>query len=442
MNNTTPVEQLSRLLKRQRQGNRLSPRTNCASRAIRYMLHSRSKGVAIMTDEDPKEKGFFNRPRKGGKSLWDWLQLLAALAIPVAIFLGTTWFSYQLNQTSLQFSERQHQNDLKIAQDNRQNDLKIANDQQQEATLKAYLDDMTTLLLDKKLGSQATADQTISAEAAVIARSKTIIALSRLVDPQRKATIVQFLHGAQLIGCYECSNHYKHPIIFSMTGADLRGAGLERTDLRGVHLEGANLQDADLRSADLRGADLNCYMLSNCTNLSGANLSGVNLSGAFLGNANLKRAILSNANLTSADLSGADLLRTHLYSIHLDGAIVKGAYLSSFDPSSEDLCAAVKCTELRASGAYVYPDGLVRADLHGAPLDGAQLTNVDLTNANLSSTDLRGANLSEDNLSGTNMLGASYNTKIQTIDKQGNPLTIEPTQWPQGFNPTVAGTIC
>src|SRR6266568_7370931 len=226
MNNTTPVEQLSRLLKRQRQGNRLSPRTNCASRAIRYMLHSRSKGVAIMTDEDPKEKGFFNRPRKGGKSLWDWLQLLAALAIPVAIFLGTTWFSYQLNQTSLQFSERQHQNDLKIAQDNRQNDLKIANDQQQEATLKAYLDDMTTLLLDKKLGSQATADQTISAEAAVIARAKMLTALSRLTDPQLKARVVQFLYEANLIGYYDSTHSSLHNSTIDLSGAHLSGADL------------------------------------------------------------------------------------------------------------------------------------------------------------------------------------------------------------------------
>src|SRR6266700_3239392 len=296
MNNTTPVEQLSRLLKRQRQGNRLSPRTNCASRAIRYMLHSRSKGVAIMTDEDPKEKGFFNRPRKGGKSLWDWLQLLAALAIPVAIFLGTTWFSYQLNQTSLQFSERQHQNDLKIAQDNRQNDLKIANDQQQEATLKAYLDDMTTLLLNDKLGSQAVVDKAASAEAAVVARAKTLVALHRL-SAERKATVMQFLYEAGLIGhCDNTINCLKPiaPIIF-MIGADLSGADLEGAVLDGAELVGANLS----------GADLECAELNN-TFLSGVILNGADMVDAYLVSADLFGANLSDANLSGADLSGAN----------------------------------------------------------------------------------------------------------------------------------------
>jgi len=52
-----------------------------------------------------------------GKTFWDWLQLLAALAIPVVIAAGTLWFSAKQNEASFQASEGQHQTDIQIAQD-------------------------------------------------------------------------------------------------------------------------------------------------------------------------------------------------------------------------------------------------------------------------------------------------------------------------------------
>ena len=116
------------------------------------------------------------------KTLWDWLQLLAVLAIPVAIAMGTAWFSYQQNQTSLQISERQHNNDQAIALD-----------QQRETTLKTCLDDIRDLLLNKSLRASKPED-----EVRVVARVEVLAALRQL-DGERKGLLMDFLSEAGLI---------------------------------------------------------------------------------------------------------------------------------------------------------------------------------------------------------------------------------------------------
>src|SRR5207249_1330291 len=60
-----------------------------------------------------------------GKTLWDWLQLFAALAVPLAIAVATLWFSAQQNQTSLQLSDKQHQADLLLSKQQHDTDLQI-----------------------------------------------------------------------------------------------------------------------------------------------------------------------------------------------------------------------------------------------------------------------------------------------------------------------------
>ena len=272
--------------------------------------------------------GAFNATHKRAgfedKTLWDKLNLFGTLAIPIVVILATIGFG--LLQAHL--ADLQHQNDLKIAQDNRQNDLKIADDQQQEATLKAYLDDMNTLLLDKKLGSQAEADKAASAEAAVIGRSITIIALSRLADPQRKAAVVQFLYEAHLIGYFPCDSCSMAKHVIDLYGASLYGADLRGATLRGADLNGATLSGADLRGASLYGADLSGADLSSAT-LSGANLYGASLYGADLRGADLRGAKLDSATLSYANLSGAYLNSATLSGANLSGADLSGANLQS-----------------------------------------------------------------------------------------------------------------
>jgi hypothetical protein len=138
-----------------------------------------------------------------------------------------------------------------------------------------------------------------------------------------------------------------------------------------------------LDNTDLSGAEL------NYTNLSDANLYGADLSGA-----NLKEASLKNAHLINAILSGINLSLTDLSGANLSGAILKETDLSG-------------------------PIGLRKTDLRGTTMNNETV------------------------LTGIKLQGVEYNTKvIQEKDGQGNPITIKPTRWPQGFDPKAKGAIC
>jgi hypothetical protein len=165
----------------------------------------------------------------------------------------------------------------RIAKANRAQDQKIADDRQQEAVLEAYLRQIATLLLDKKLREPE------QEGARQVARAQTLTALRRL-DGTRRRAVVEFLYEAQLIGHPAPDEHGSfatHPPIIALGKADLHEANLVE-----AFLLGANLRGADLRGADLRGAYLAL---------------------AKLGWANLTRADLHEALLALADLRGADL---------------------------------------------------------------------------------------------------------------------------------------
>jgi uncharacterized protein YjbI with pentapeptide repeats len=190
--------------------------------------------------------------------------------------------------------QRREQN---IARANRAQDQKIADDRQQEAVLEAYLRQIATLLLDKKLREPE------QEGARQVARAQTLTALRRL-DGTRRRAVVEFLYEAQLIGHPAPDEHGSfatHPPIIALGKADLHEANLVEAFLLGANLRGADLRGADLHEAllalaDLRGAEL-----------TGADLAKAYLVEAKLGWANLTRADLHEALLALADLRGADL---------------------------------------------------------------------------------------------------------------------------------------
>jgi hypothetical protein len=185
------------------------------------------------------------------KTLWDWLQLVAALAIPLAIAAGTTWFSYQQSQTSLQISGQQ-----------RQADLHAATDQQQETALQTYLDHMSDLLLTDKLRTSKEGD-----EVRQVARARTLTTLRRL-DSKRKGALLQFLQEAGLISVGK--------VVINLDGADLSSADLDGANLHGAKLSNNKLIQADLSYANLSYANLSYADLSNA-DLNGATLIGAHL---------------------------------------------------------------------------------------------------------------------------------------------------------------------
>ncbi len=245
------------------------------------------------------------------KALWDWLMLVGVLAIPIAVAFATFMVSHQQTLSSQVASERQHQTDLQIAAE-----------QRRESTLRACIDDMKDLLLNKGLRTSKPEE-----EVRAVARVEVLSALRQL-DGERKGLLMRFLSEAGLI----ISIDNKNDVIIDLSsaelsGAELNGAHLGRVDLIGAELNGAHLNGADLIGAHLFGAHLNGAHL-NDADLSDADLMNTDLTRADLTRADLSGADLRLADLTGVDLRFADLSKASITQVQLDQALsLQGATL-------------------------------------------------------------------------------------------------------------------
>ena len=204
-------------------------------------ITSTAKGTTIAKELQP------------ARTLWDWLGLLAVLAIPVVVGFGAAWFTAQQGEVS-----------------DREN-----TDNQRETALQAYIDNMSELLLHENLRGSAE-----DAEVRKIARVRTLTVLPRL-DKVRKRSVLLFLHESELID--------KDKPIVNLNGADLSNAKLSRTDWDHTNLRRANLRKANLWRAYLDDADL------SHADLQGAKLNPTTLMGTTLKNAQLQKADLSSS---------------------------------------------------------------------------------------------------------------------------------------------------
>ncbi len=336
------------------------------------------------------------------KTLWDWLNLLGVLAIPIVAGFGVAWFTTKQTKASeataiqqrmaeLEKAEQQHKNELEIAEQRHKAEMEIVNDNQRETALQTYIDKISELLLMSKLNTP------YDDGARNIARVRTLTVLRRL-DPIRKVSLLQFLQEARLI-------EGKVPII-NLKGADLsevdlRDADLSQINLNEVNLSGAHMSRAFLDRASLHGANLSGADLSEA-NLDRTDLSGADLSGAKLVAAGLKGADLGDAKLNGADLSDAYLSLANLGSTSLNGANLSYTYLSFANlsvasnaehapqPSREELIDAESqlftdspIDEAMSRGDMDEANRLIAEDLNGADLTGADLTEAKLYKANL-----------------------------------------------------------
>src|SRR5215208_4817576 len=218
----------------------------------RIMDSSNTVIVSVMVEKQGNKAAGEKQGRKpwtlrefGGKTFWDWLQLLI---VPVVLSLITVVFAWQQDI-------RQDQIENKRAKAERE----LAKERAQDEALQAYLDQMSNLLLEKNL---RTSEE--DSEVRTLARARTLTVLGRL-DPARKTEVMQFLVEAKLIQ----SVKGREPII-RLVGADLRGTNapgegtfrgeylgiLTLTNLSGAHLAAANLNDANLSNANLSDSKL------------------------------------------------------------------------------------------------------------------------------------------------------------------------------------------
>ena len=159
----------------------------------------------------------------GNKTLWQWLEVVG---IPLTVVIIAGIFGLAAQRAG------------RRAEEQRERDA----DRAREATLRAYLDDMTKLILEHKLQ-----DSEVGSAERAVAHAQTFMAL-RTLDGPRKGVLLQFLKDSQLIN--------KDKPIISLHFADLTYANLSSADLHGTDLSSVNLRYADLRNADLRDTDL------------------------------------------------------------------------------------------------------------------------------------------------------------------------------------------
>jgi uncharacterized protein YjbI with pentapeptide repeats len=289
----------------------------------------------------------------GGKTLWDWLHLLSALAIPVVLAAAGLWFTAQQDRNQGSLERQLAQQAQKIENQRAEAERALAKERAQDEALQAYLSQMGSLLLEKDLRKSAK-----DSEVRSLARARTLTVLGRL-DSGRKEKLLQFLYEAELI-------QKANPVI-DLTGADLQGIDLSNDRLSGGPFLANYLEELErLGARPLEGAP--------------ASDSEFGSSPADLSGASLRDADLSSAWLDGVDLSGADLASAGLYHTDLNGAILSGAILNEAELKGADL-----------SGADLRSALLGEANLRNASLSKAILSKAILSDASLFRADLSDA---------------------------------------------------
>ena len=313
------------------------------------------------------------------KKAWDWIDLIG---ISTAIAL-VGWI---------------------VARKQRERDETIALEHAQDETLRAYLDQMSDLMIDQQLGRNRKDKDSLEDHVRRVAQARTIAILLGL-DGRHKRRPLKLIYELELINKSESI-------------LQLKNAGLDHADFSELTLCKANLSRADLRVSDLSGADL-----------SGSDLTEADLRGADLRRANLSNTVLTKANLLPYDerdperLSPHRLQRTDLSNETLsprpltlrDSRIVITRGRDHWFPTVTELTI----TNLRhAVLDHAHLDGarLGGADLFHADLQEAVLTKSSLLQANLKEANLRGTVLAGANLDGANLKGAKGVTPKQLTE--------------------------
>lgn len=223
-----------------------------------------------------------------GKTFWDFLQL----AIMPLVLLGlATYFSHQQKTLELNRAEKNEKLQKEL------NESRV-----QEDRIDAYLNKMSDLLVNKKLGTSKRNDPT-----RITARALTGWIFARIAS-HRKGFVLRFLYEARLLTV-------KDPKI-SLVDVDLKGAYLASQKLSGINLRGAFLSGSNFMFADLKNSNLSETYFSEGsfwgTNLSHSNLRGAVISGTKMRECDFSYADFSGARLNGADLTGANLLHSNI----------------------------------------------------------------------------------------------------------------------------------
>jgi uncharacterized protein YjbI with pentapeptide repeats len=278
-----------------------------------------------------------------GKTVWDWMALLI---VPLALVVIGLLFTMLQDARQQQIEDQRALQAQKIENQRAEAERELAEQRAQDEALQAYLDQMSQLMLERKLLVAEPGDPVHT-----LAQARTSTVILRL-DAEHNESVTRFLSNSGLAESSEASPRL------------LREITLLHATLGDAYLPEADLSRADLRGTNLSGAFLDRANLSG----TGTILSDANLSGAVLRSADLSGAFLTKADLSDAELLEADLSRASLTEANLSDAVLSGANLSNADLRGTNL-----------SGAVLYGSDLSEAVLENADLSGAKgITNEEL----------------------------------------------------------------
>jgi uncharacterized protein YjbI with pentapeptide repeats len=274
------------------------------------------------------------------KTLWEWLGLLIVpLMLGAGGFLLNRWQIkrdeeirrlQQEREQRAQRAQKEREQQAQEAQKERERQAQqaqkdreelAAKQRAQDEALRAYLDQMSDLMVVRKMR-----DDPAGSDTHRLAQARTIAILLGL-DEDRKRRPLKLVYELRLIP-------KDAPIL------NLGNAGLDTADLSEMTLRDACLREADLRRANLQGADLRGSDLTRA-DLRGADLTNANLTDTCLEGANLlpydkeNPAKLNAPNLSNGadpkrdvDLSNGHMIRTNLTGANLTGADLRDALLT------------------------------------------------------------------------------------------------------------------
>ena len=185
-----------------------------------------------------------------GKSLWDWLSLLA---VPALIGFATVL----INATQADIER-----------------IRL-----QELSVQEYIDRISELSLD----ARALANPK---QSTVIGRAQTTAVL-HITDKERTGRVLRFLQEMDLLQKYAVNLEN-----LDFSKAELKGLQMDNMDFEGSNLRGSDLENGSFRNADFEDADLR-----------GADMEDADFRGADFEDAMMKGAELDHTDLRGADLS-------------------------------------------------------------------------------------------------------------------------------------------
>src|SRR5918993_3949930 len=156
-----------------------------------------------------------------GTTVRDWLPISGALLVSVVIALGIWSITWQLEKLENQRAKA---------------DRELAEQRAQDEALQAYLDQMSQLMLDRKLLEAEPSDPVHT-----LAQARTSTVILRL-DAQHNNSVTRFLIDSGLALSSEASARLLRDI--TLTDATLSDAVLPNADLSHTALRGVYLRDA------------------------------------------------------------------------------------------------------------------------------------------------------------------------------------------------------